>query len=237
MVFATCIRAKWVKEKDFGALSLNDGLQTFVAWIVTVNKAQPGAGKTQFANLNLCKDEMLTVTVCRAQPSAASSKKLAHLFWRIAQARILKQVEVCEKLASSLMKQTEELTEGLVSIQQWIRGGTPEGQPMKWQQKTLMQQGALELLQSLLEVCFLIHVPEVCAKLAWVVNAVAFCNASFFLCRDLAPYSLGWSKLEVLFKDHGLRKEQKIALQERKLCKKTTVIVMRRQMQNTLPSP
>lgn len=112
----------------------------------------------------MCTDEILTDTVCRAQPGAASRKKLAHLFWRIAQARILKQVEVCEKLASSLMKQTEELTEGLVSIQHWIRGGTSDGQPIKWQQKTLMQQGALELLQSLLEVCFLTHVPEACVK-------------------------------------------------------------------------
>jgi hypothetical protein len=67
------------------------------------------------------------------------------------QARVKEQRKTLDKLAFSLVKQSEELREGLVSIQRWLRGGTAEGAAHKWQQKTLMQQGALELLQQLLE--------------------------------------------------------------------------------------
>ncbi len=67
------------------------------------------------------------------------------------QARVVQQLKMLDTLAFSLVKQSEELREGLLSIQRWLRGGAGEGAPQKWQQKTLMQQGALELLQQLLE--------------------------------------------------------------------------------------
>ncbi len=54
-------------------------------------------------------------------------------------------------LACGLVKQSDELKDGLVSIQHWLRGGDTDGPALKWQQKTLLQQGALELLQRLLE--------------------------------------------------------------------------------------